>query len=588
MASGAPAASPATASSRRRRSATCLRSCSRASGPRGRSTSSRTGASRPVRSSPSETSSDRRFQTGDQPMSTKVASDRKLRVEEILAAFGMKAGGTVTGLAYGGSFRDDASGAPIETRDPSTGEVLARVRTASADDCRHATTEAHDAFLQWRQVPAPQRGEIVRRLGDGFRARKEELARLISLENGKILSEARGEVQEVIDICDLAVGQSRQLFGKEIASERRDHRLLEQWHPLGVVGIISAFNFPVAVPGWGWAIALVCGDTIVWKPSSLTPLISIATQQIFHEVTAGTEAERVFSLVIGGGSSIGEALLADQRVALIQATGSCALGERVSAAVAKRSGRAILELGGNNAVVVLADADLKLALRAVVFGTVGTAGQRCTSTRRLILHRPIAKGFMEQLTAAYRTIGIGDPLDDATLMGPLVSQSAVEDYREGLAEMQRQGGKLVYGGNVLADRGGYFVEPAIVRSTVDMPICKEEVFAPIVHVFEVEGLEWAIAVNNSVPQGLSSGLFTTNLAAAERWLSAVGSDCGIANVNAGTSGAEIGGAFGGEQATGGGRQAGSDAWKGYMRRQTCTINYGDELPLAQGVTFPVD
>jgi len=355
-----------------------------------------------------------------------------------------------------------------------------------------------------------------------------------------------------------------------------------------VVGIISAFNFPVAVPGWGWAIALVCGDTIVWKPSSLTPLISIATQQIFHEVTAGTEAERVFSLVIGGGSSIGEALLADERVALIQATGSCALGERVSVVMAKRSGRAILELGGNNAVVVLADADLKLALRAVVFGTVGTAGQRCTSTRRLILHRPIAKDFMEQLTAAYRTIGIGDPLDDATLMGPLVSQSAVEDYREGLAEMQRQGGKLVYGGNVLADRGGYFVEPAIVRSTVDMPICKEEVFAPIVHVFEVEGLEEAIAVNNSVPQGLSSGLFTTNLAAAERWLSAVGSDCGIANVNAGTSGAEIGGAFGGEKATGGGRQAGSDAWKGYMRRQTCTINYGDELPLAQGVTFPVD
>jgi len=322
--------------------------------------------------------------------------------------------------------------------------------------------------------------------------------------------------------------------------------------------------------------------------SSLTPLISIAAQQIFHDVTAGTEAERVFSLVIGGGSSIGEALLADERVALIQATGSCALGERVSVVMAKRSGRAILELGGNNAVVVLADADLKLALRAVVFGTVGTAGQRCTSTRRLILHRPIAKDFMEQLTAAYRTIGIGDPLDDATLMGPLVSQSAVEDYREGLAEMQRQGGKLVYGGNVLADRGGYFVEPAIVRSTVDMPICKEEVFAPIVHVFEVEGLEEAIAVNNSVPQGLSSGLFTTNLAAAERWLSAVGSDCGIANVNAGTSGAEIGGAFGGEKATGGGRQAGSDAWKGYMRRQTCTINYGDELPLAQGVTFPVD
>ncbi len=521
-------------------------------------------------------------------MGTTIATDRKMRVEEILAAFGMKAGGTVSGVAYGGSFKDNSSAAPIETRNPSTGEVLARVGTATPDDCRHAVTAAYDAFMKWRLVPAPQRGESVRRLGDGFRARKEELARLISLENGKILSEARGEVQEVIDICDLAVGQSRQLFGREIASERRDHRLVEQWHPLGVVGIISAFNFPVAVPGWGWALALVCGDTIVWKPSSLTPLISIATQQIIHDVTAGTAAERVFSLVIGGGASIGEALLADEHVALIQATGSCTLGERVSLAVAKRSGRAILELGGNNAVVVLADADLKLALRAVVFGTVGTAGQRCTSTRRLILQRPIAKRFMEQLVAAYKTIGIGDPLDEDTLMGPLVSQSAVDDYRDGLAEMQRQGGTLVYGGKVLADREGYFVEPAIVHSTVDMPICKEEVFAPIVHVFEVDSLEEAIAVNNSVPQGLSSGLFTTNLTAAERWLSAVGSDCGIANVNAGTSGAEIGGAFGGEKATGGGRQAGSDAWKGYMRRQTCTINYGDELPLAQGVTFPVD
>jgi aldehyde dehydrogenase (NAD+) len=521
-------------------------------------------------------------------MSTKIASDRKIRVEEILGAFGMKPGGTVTGVAYGGAFHDKASGPVVETRDPTSGEILAHVRTASAGDCKRAVTEAHDAFLRWRTVPPPQRGEVVRRLGDGFRARKEDLARLISLENGKILSEARGEVQEVIDICDLAVGQSRQLFGKEIASERRDHRLVEQWHPLGVVGIISAFNFPVAVPGWGWALALVCGDTIVWKPSSMTPLISIAAQQVFHEVTAGTDAERVFSLVVGGGSSIGEALLADERVPLIQATGSCALGERVSIAVAKRSGRAILELGGNNAVAVLDDANLKLALRAVVFGTVGTAGQRCTSTRRLILHCSIAKTFMEKLVAAYKTIEIGDPLDDATLMGPLVSQAAVDDYREGLAEMQRQGGKLVHGGNVLADRGGYFVEPAIVRSTVDMPIVKEEVFAPIVHVFEVESLEEAIAVNNSVPQGLSSGLFTTDLAAAERWLSAVGSDCGIANVNVGTSGAEIGGAFGGEKATGGGRQAGSDAWKGYMRRQTCTINYGDELPLAQGVTFPVD
>ena len=521
-------------------------------------------------------------------MSTKVAAGKEARIKEILGAFDLTLGGTVSGVAYGGRFATDAGGVEIESHDPSTGQVLARVKTASDGDVARAVAAAHEAFERWRLLPAPHRGEIVRRLGEGFRKHKEDLARLISLENGKILSEARGEVQEVIDICDLAVGQSRQLFGREIASERRDHRLIEQWHPLGVVGIISAFNFPVAVPGWGWALALVCGDTIVWKPSSLTPLISIAAQRIFHDVTAGTEAEHVFSLVIGRGAAVGETLLADERVPLIQATGSCALGDRVSAAVAKRSARAILELGGNNAVVVMADADLDLALRAVVFGAVGTAGQRCTSTRRLILERPIAERFLERLLAAYRTVRIGDPLDDATLMGPLISGDAVKDYSEGLAEMQRQGGKVVYGGSVLDRNGGYFVEPAIVRSKADMAICREEVFAPILHVFEVDGLEEAIALNNSVPQGLSSGLFTTSLSTAERWLAATGSDCGIANVNVGTSGAEIGGAFGGEKATGGGRQAGSDAWKGYMRRQTCTINYGGDLPLAQGVSFPVD
>jgi aldehyde dehydrogenase (NAD+) len=519
--------------------------------------------------------------------STQLVDDRRLQVDEILSAFDVPVGGTVSGVAYGGAFIPKATGAAIETRDPTTGSVLAHVLTAGDADCSSAIAAAHQAFKSWRLVPPPQRGDVVRRLGDAFRRRKDDLARLISLENGKILSEARGEVQEVIDICDLAVGQSRQLYGKEIASERRDHRLVEQWHPLGVVGIISAFNFPVAVPGWGWAIALVCGDTIVWKPSSLTPLVSIAAQQIFHEVTAGSEAEGVFSLVIGRGSMVGEALLADDRVPLIQATGSCALGERVAAAVGKRSGRAILELGGNNAVIVLDDADLKLALRATVFGSVGTAGQRCTSTRRLILQRGIAARFLDQVVAAYRTVRIGDPLDEKTLMGPLVSREAVDEYREGLAEIQRQGGELIYGGRVLDDIEGYFVEPAIVRSRAEMPICREEIFAPILHVFEVDDLAEAIEVNNAVPQGLSSGLFTTSLNAAERWLSASGSDCGIANVNAGTSGAEIGGAFGGEKATGGGRQAGSDAWKGYMRRQTCTINYGDDLPLAQGVDFPL-
>ncbi len=522
------------------------------------------------------------------PESAQLNHSHNANVRAILAAFGLTAGSTVSGVAYEGRFTSAPAGETLETYDPTTGEVLAHVRTAGRPDVARVAAEAQKAFERWRLVPAPQRGEIVRRLGDAFRRRKEDLALLISLENGKILSEARGEVQEVIDICDLAVGQSRQLFGRVIASERREHQLLEQWHPLGVLGIISAFNFPVAVPGWGWALALVCGDTIVWKPSSLTPLVSIAAQQIFHEVTGGTEAEGAFSLVIGKGGVVGEALLADTRLPLIQATGSCALGERVSVALAKRSGRAILELGGNNAAVVMADADLDLAVRAVVFGAVGTAGQRCTTTRRLILQRPIHDAFLERLSAAYRTVRIGDPLDERTLMGPLVSSDAVSEYEQGLAEIQRQGGEIAHGGRVLADDGGYFVEPTIVRSRADMPICREEIFAPILHVFAVDSLEEAIEVNNAVPQGLSSALFTTNLSTTERWLSSTGSDCGIANVNAGTSGAEIGGAFGGEKATGGGRQAGSDAWKGYMRRQTCTINYGEDLPFAQGVRFEAE
>jgi aldehyde dehydrogenase (NAD+) len=526
--------------------------------------------------------------TPTETTSIQLDHSHNAKVLGILDAFGLTAGSTVSGVACGGGFIAAPTGDTLETHDPTTGEVLAYIRTAGQPEVSRAAAEAARAFERWRLVPPPQRGEIVRRLGDAFRRRKEDLAQLISLENGKILSEARGEVQEVIDICDLAVGQSRQLYGRVIASERRDHQLLERWHPLGVVGIISAFNFPVAVPGWGWALALVCGDTVVWKPSSLTPLISIAAQQVFHEVTGGTEAEGAFSLVIGKGGVVGEALLSDTRLPLIQATGSCALGERVSVALAKRSGRAILELGGNNAVVVMADADLDLAIRAVVFGAVGTAGQRCTTTRRLILQSPIHEPFLERLTAAYRTVRIGDPLAESTLMGPLVSSDAVSEYEHGLAEIQRQGGEVIHGGKVLVDGGGYFVEPTIVRSRADMPICREEIFAPILHVFAVDTLEEAIELNNAVPQGLSSALFTTNLTTTERWLSSTGSDCGIANVNAGTSGAEIGGAFGGEKATGGGRQAGSDAWKGYMRRQTCTINYGEDLPFAQGVRFDAE
>ena len=508
----------------------------------------------------------------------------------ILGAFGFRpsaAGEPPSGVAFGGRFVPEPGGPLLETLDPSTGAALARVRTAGLDDYAAAVETAQRVFARWRLVPAPQRGEVVRRLGDAFRARKEDLARLISLENGKILSEARGEVQEVIDICDFAVGLSRQLYGRQMPSERPEHRLLEQWHPLGIVGAITAFNFPAAVYAWGWAIALVCGDVLVWKPSSLTPLTSIAIQQIVDDVTRGTAAEGVLSLVIGSGSTIGEALLADPRIPLIQATGSCQLGQRVAEVVGRRTGRTILELGGNNAVVVLDDGDLDLALRAVVFGAVGTAGQRCTSTRRLIVQRGVAGPFVDRLVRAYASVTIGDPLDERTLMGPLISREAVALYRDGLAEARRQGGTILYGGRILDDRPGFFVEPAIVRSRPEMPIVAEELFAPVLHVLEVDGLEEAIALHNAVPQGLSSSLFTTSLRAAERWLSAAGSDCGIANVNVGTSGAEIGGAFGGEKATGGGRQAGSDAWKAYMRRQTCTINFGTDLPLAQGVRFDV-
>ncbi|HEV7662306.1 MAG TPA: aldehyde dehydrogenase family protein [Chloroflexota bacterium] len=516
-----------------------------------------------------------------------IETDRRAAATaEALAAFGFSTGETISGVAFGGRFKT-GSGDVVETLDPTTGAVLGSVRTASPTDYDQAVAAAQDAFAAWREVPAPQRGEIVRRLGDELRRRKDDLARLIALENGKIVSEARGEVQEVIDVCDFAVGLSRQLSGRQMPSERPSHRLLEQWQPLGPIGIISAFNFPVAVPGWGWAIALVCGDTIVWKPSELTPLISIAVQQLFQEVTRGTAAEGVFSLVVGTGPGVGELLSADPRLPLIQATGSCQMGQRVAQVVAARTGRTILELGGNNALIVLDDADLDLALRAVVFGAVGTAGQRCTSTRRLIVQRGIASQFVDRLLGVYASVTIGDPLDDRTLMGPLISQRAVDGYRTGLDEIRRQGGEILCGGRVLDDRGGFFVEPTLVRSQATMAICAEEIFAPILHVFEVDSLDDAIALNNSVSQGLSSSLFTTDLRAAERWLSAVGSDCGIANVNVGTSGAEIGGAFGGEKATGGGRQAGSDAWKAYMRRQTCTINYGTDLPLAQGVEFDI-
>jgi aldehyde dehydrogenase (NAD+) len=404
---------------------------------------------------------------------------------------------------------------------------------------------------------------------------------------GKILAEGRGEVQEMIDIADFACGLSRQLYGLTMHSERPSHRMYEQWHPLGAVGVISAFNFPVAVWSWNALIAAVCGDTVLWKPSSETPLTAIAVQHIVNRVLDRHGWRGVFTLVIGRGATVGERMLADKRLPLISATGSCQMGYRVAEVAGKRLGRTILELGGNNGVIIEPDANLDLALRAVLFGAVGTAGQRCTTIRRLFLHKSIAANFTERLKSAYAQVRIGDPLDEKTLMGPLVNARAVEEMMEGLDRAKAEGGEVIQGGNRLRHGGGFFVEPTLVKANPAMPIVSEEIFAPILYLMEYETLEQAIEWHNAVPQGLSSAIFTGSLTSAETFLSARGSDCGIANVNIGTSGAEIGGAFGGEKETGGGREAGSDSWKAYMRRQTVTINWGRDLPLAQGIEFNV-
>jgi aldehyde dehydrogenase (NAD+) len=443
-----------------------------------------------------------------------------------------------------------------------------------------------EAFKRWRSLPAPQRGEYVRLIGEALRKYKAPLGELVSLEMGKVRSEGEGEVQEMIDLCDFAVGLSRQLYGLEMKSERPDHRMFEQWQPLGPVGIVTAFNFPVAVWAWNAALAAVCGDTNIWKPSSQVPLCAIAVQNIVHEVMKGSGFEAVFSLVVGKGSTVGQRMLDDKRIPLISATGSCRVGRTVGEACAKRFGRAILELGGNNAVIVMEDADLDLALRAVAFGAVGTAGQRCTSTRRLFLQRSIASSFTERLVAAYGSVTIGDPLEDGILMGPLITEGAVKDDENALGEIQNEGGEILCGGKRV-DRAGNFVYPTIARARNEMNIVQEETFAPILYVIEFDTLDEAMAMHNDVPQGLSSAIFTTNIHHSEQFLSERGSDCGIANVNIGTSGAEIGGAFGGEKETGGGRESGSDAWKAYMRRQTNTVNWGKELPLAQGVSFDI-
>jgi aldehyde dehydrogenase (NAD+) len=472
----------------------------------------------------------------------------------------------------------------IVSYNPANGQELGRVKLASAEDYDRIAERAAKVFERWRMLPAPKRGEIVREIGNSLRESKDALGELVTREMGKILAEGKGEVQEMIDIADFAVGLSRQLYGLSMHSERAGHRMYEQWHALGPVGVISAFNFPVAVWSWNALIAMVCGDTVIWKPSLKTPLTAVAVQKICDEVLARHGWEGVLNVVIGKDDVVGEGMIRDPRVPLISATGSCRMGHIVAKAVAERMGRALLELGGNNAIIVMDDADPELVTRAVLFGAVGTAGQRCTSTRRLLLQRGIARGIEQRLIAAYQQVTIGDPMDAKTLMGPLIDAGAVENMMRGLDRIREQGGKVIYGG---ARLHGNFVQPALVKARPDMPILKEEIFAPILYLIEFDKLPDAIAWHNDVPQGLSSAIFTNSVSASEQFLSARGSDCGIANVNIGTSGAEIGGAFGGEKETGGGRESGSDAWKAYMRRQTVTVNWSGELPLAQGIKFEV-
>jgi len=479
----------------------------------------------------------------------------------------------------------DPQGQELVSYSPATGEPIAKVIQAGPETYERVIAEAVCAFETWRMVPAPKRGEVIRDLGNALREMKEPLGDLVSLEMGKIRAEGHGEVQEMIDVCDFAVGLCRQLYGLTLASERPAHRMMEQWHPLGVIGVITAFNFPVAVWSWNSAIATVCGDPVVWKPAGSTPLCAVAVQHIANRVMADHHVRGILNLVVGSGSTIGDRMLNDHHLALISFTGSTAIGQHVAEAVARRFGRTILELGGNNAVIVTEEANLDLATRAILFGAVGTAGQRCTSTRRVIVHKSIAQELGQRLVDAYRQVRIGDPLDPAVLMGPLITADAVEDMFKALAQAEADGGQVIFGARRRPEIGPQFVEPTIIRMPSQTDLVKRETFAPILYILEYESFEDALEVHNDVPQGLSSAIFTGSLQKAEEFLSPRGSDCGIANVNIGTSGAEIGGAFGGEKETGGGRESGSDAWKAYMRRQTNTINWSTDLPLAQGIRF---
>jgi aldehyde dehydrogenase (NAD+) len=509
-----------------------------------------------------------------------------VEVEALLKRLGL---GPVNPGAWSGSHGwSGGTDTPLmSVRNPADGTLLAQLRPASAEDYEHVMRSAASAAAAWRDVPAPKRGEAVRLLGEELRRHKSDLGTLVSLENGKILAEGLGEVQEMIDIADFAVGQSRMLYGLSMHSERPRHRMSEQWHPLGVVGVISAFNFPVAVWSWNACLAAICGNATVWKPSHKTPLSALAVQQLCNRVIETNHLPAIFQLFIDAGTGLATRFVDDRRVALISFTGSTEVGRKVGERAAARLGKSLLELGGNNAVIVDETANLDLAVPAIVFGAVGTAGQRCTSTRRVLAHQAIAAELERRLVHAYRQVRIGDPLEPETLMGPLIDGQAVEGYRTAIAAARAAGGELLYGGNVLK-RPGNFVEPAIVRARNDWPIVQTETFAPILYVIPVSSLGEAIAAQNASAHGLSSALFTDRLQSAETFLSAAGSDCGIANINLGTSGAEIGGAFGGEKDTGGGRESGSDAWKAYMRRQTNTVNWSRELPLAQGIEFKIE
>ena len=490
-----------------------------------------------------------------------------------------------------GLARSALTAGALAVRSPIDGATLAQLHEASADDMRAAIARAQTASIAWRNVPAPRRGELVRLYAEELRAHKAALAQIVTLEAGKIVSEAQGEVQEMIDICDFAVGLSRQLHGLTIASERPGHRMMEQWHPLGVVGVISAFNFPVAVWAWNSALALVCGNAVVWKPSEKTPLSALAAQALFERALTryGNDAPAGLSQVVIGTAAVGEALVDDARVALVSATGSTRMGRAVGPRVAARFGRCLLELGGNNAIIVAPSADLDLAVRGIVFGAYGTAGQRCTTTRRLIIHESVYDALVDRIDRARATLRVGDPRAAGTLVGPLVDQAAFEHMQQALEQARADGGHVSGGARALAQHfpEAWYAEPALVRMPAQTAVVARETFAPILYALRYSDFDDAIAMQNAVPQGLSSAIFTNDLREAEIFLSARGSDCGIANVNIGTSGAEIGGAFGGEKETGGGRESGSDAWKAYMRRATNTVNYSRDLPLAQGVQFDV-